>query len=148
MRLFQLSLRILVSASLVLLLCFDTAALTLCHHCITTVSRELANDGDDDNPRTAPLSQLIYVCIFMNILTLSFDAYGISAIFASILSWVDAIITIIFAAEMAFKVLIEGIWPYFSQNTADSFITIGCLVELFSNSGGGVSALRAFRMFR
>lgn len=113
-------------------------------------------------------SSFIIFLIVANTLVLAMDHYPIESDFELTLETINAILVLIFTTEMILKLFCYGPKKYISDpsNAFDGVIVVFSIVDLatsppvlfygFSNSashggstdGGGVSALRSFRLFR
>lgn len=100
---------------------------------------------------TSPWAYLIYLCIFVNLIVLALDGYGISSQLQYALATTNLALTIIFAAEMIVLWLCVGPISYFSEvpNVIDSVVVVASILELFfSAQVTGIKALRMVRLFR
>jgi hypothetical protein len=114
---------------------------------------------------TSPmLNFVVMMLIILNTGVLAGDHYGMAESTATALDIVNFILTILFAMEMAVKMIGLGLRRYARDpfNAFDAVIVLTTLVELaalppafltpsqedLSSAGGGISALRTFRLFR
>lgn len=91
------------------------------------------------------------LCVFANTVVLGLDYYGIDPTTSSILTVFNTVFTIIFAIEIALKLLAVGVVKYLRDklNYMDGAIVILSMVELIFMSGkGALSALRSVRIIR
>ena len=92
----------------------------------------------------------IYIAIFINMLLLCMEHYGMSSELATFLETSNVILTAIFALEMALKLMGLG-WKVYADdgmNQFDAVIVIVSVFELSFESSSGLSALRCFRLLR
>ena len=89
-------------------------------------------------------------CIAVNTLVLSMEYNGMPSSYAKGLDVVNLILTIAFILEMATKVIGMGFEEYAKDrfNLFDAAVVIMSIVELALSAGGGLTALRAFRILR
>jgi len=109
------------------------------------------------------LNFTVMVLIVVNTAVLGWDHYPMEAATAEALEVINFVLTILFAIEMMVKILGLGIRRYGRDpfNAFDAVIVLTTIVELFllppsfitvvedsAAAGGGISALRTFRLFR
>jgi hypothetical protein len=101
----------------------------------------------------------IMFCIVTNTVTLALDEFPENEARVAYCEEINSVLTMIFIAEMALKLLGIGLEAYFSDgmNIFDAAIVIASIAELISDalasgdgsgSAGPIGALRAFRVFR
>jgi hypothetical protein len=97
--------------------------------------------AEDDH---SPLSNFVLLCIFLNVLLLTMDGYGISARLAFYIQLLSTIFTYVFIAEAVFKIVVMGLIDYFSQfsNVFDFFVISGSILEITLTNMGSVTTLR------
>lgn len=90
------------------------------------------------------------VLVVLNTLAMAVEHHGMDSSLATFLEFLNVIFVLIFAAELVLKLTALGIKQYFSDqfNKFDFVIVNIGLVELLFDFGGGVSALRMFRLVR
>ena len=89
-------------------------------------------------------------CIAVNTLVLAMEYDGMPSSYAKGLDVVNLILTISFILEMVTKVIGMGFEEYAKDrfNLFDAAVVIMSIVELALSAGGGLTALRAFRILR
>jgi hypothetical protein len=102
--------------------------------------------------RSDTFENFMTICVTLNTLILAFDHYGINKNLERVFTNLNLAFTIVFGAEMFFKLIGLGIKNYLMDrmNYLDGSVVILSIVELafLSNSGGSLSAFRAVRIFR
>jgi len=92
----------------------------------------------------------VLLCIVANTISLSIEHYGMDAALREGLSTANAVFAIIFAVEMAMKLLGLGISGYVAErfNIFDGVIVVISLVELGVGGDGAFAAFRTVRIAR
>jgi len=101
--------------------------------------------------KNAFFENFMTLCVTINTVTLAIDHYGISENTGDILSTFNMVFTVIFAIEMALKLLALGFVKYLrdKMNYLDGSVVLLSLVEVaFLSGGGALSAFRTVRIFR
>ena len=93
---------------------------------------------------------IFVVCIAVNTLVLAMEYDGMPNSYANALDVINLILTIMFILEMVSKVIGMGFEEYSKDrfNMFDATVVILSIVELALSAGGGLTALRAFRILR
>ncbi|XP_072506806.1 sodium channel protein type 10 subunit alpha [Notamacropus eugenii] len=98
-----------------------------------------------------PFTELaVTLCIVTNTLFMSMEHYNMTPSFSSMLQKGNIFFTVIFTAEMVFKIIAFHPYYYFqrSWNIFDSVIVTLSLVELGLPQKASLSVLRSFRLLR
>ncbi|XP_034722264.1 sodium channel protein type 4 subunit alpha B isoform X2 [Etheostoma cragini] len=92
----------------------------------------------------------ITICIVLNTVFMAMEHYPMTEDFQELLSIGNLVFTVIFTAEMVFKLLAMDPYYYFQVgwNVFDSIIVTMSLVELGLANVEGLSVLRSFRLMR
>ncbi|XP_056444692.1 sodium channel, voltage-gated, type I like, alpha b isoform X2 [Gadus chalcogrammus] len=92
----------------------------------------------------------ITICIVLNTLFMAMEHYPMTIEFNNVLSVGNLVFTVIFTAEMCFKIIALDPYYYFQQgwNIFDSIIVSLSLMELGLANVEGLSVLRSFRLLR
>ena len=96
------------------------------------------------------VDSFLTTCILVNFVLLAVEHHGMPLWLADILEVCNLILTVIFALELAIRLVAFG-YRYFYDfmNCLDAFIVVTSVLELvFLDSGGSVSALRILRLMR
>ena len=96
------------------------------------------------------VDSFLTTCISVNFVLLALDHHGQPQWWALALEWCNYALTAIFSVELVIKVFGFGPLGYFgdAMNWLDAVCVITSLMEVFFQSGGGVSALRVLRLMR
>ncbi|KAJ8011470.1 hypothetical protein DPEC_G00058550 [Dallia pectoralis] len=96
------------------------------------------------------LDLAITICIVLNTLFMALEHYPMTEEFNNVLSVGNLVFTVIFTAEMVFKLIAMDPYFYFQQgwNIFDGIIVCLSLMELGLSNVEGLSVLRSFRLLR
>uniref|UniRef100_A0AAZ3RB99 Sodium channel protein n=1 Tax=Oncorhynchus tshawytscha TaxID=74940 RepID=A0AAZ3RB99_ONCTS len=96
------------------------------------------------------LDLAITICIVLNTLFMALEHYPMTDEFNNVLSVGNLVFTVIFTAEMVFKLIAMDPYFYFQQgwNMFDGIIVCLSLMELGLSNVEGLSVLRSFRLLR
>uniref|UniRef100_A0A4W5RHP2 Sodium channel protein n=1 Tax=Hucho hucho TaxID=62062 RepID=A0A4W5RHP2_9TELE len=96
------------------------------------------------------LDLAITICIVLNTLFMALEHYPMTDEFNNVLSVGNLVFTVIFTAEMVFKLIAMDPYYYFQQgwNMFDGIIVCLSLMELGLSNVEGLSVLRSFRLLR
>uniref|UniRef100_A0A6Q2YDG1 Sodium channel protein n=1 Tax=Esox lucius TaxID=8010 RepID=A0A6Q2YDG1_ESOLU len=96
------------------------------------------------------LDLAITICIVLNTLFMALEHYPMTDEFNNVLSVGNLVFTVIFTAEMVFKLIAMDPYFYFQQgwNIFDGIIVCLSLMELGLSNVEGLSVLRSFRLLR
>ncbi|XP_073329243.1 sodium channel, voltage-gated, type I-like, alpha [Pagrus major] len=92
----------------------------------------------------------ITICIVLNTLFMAMEHQPMSVTFSYMLTVGNVVFTIIFTAEMVFKIIALDPYYYFQKgwNIFDSIIVSLSLMEFCMSNSGSMSVLRSFRLLR
>ncbi|KAM8749234.1 sodium channel, voltage-gated, type I-like, alpha isoform 1-T1 [Acanthopagrus schlegelii] len=92
----------------------------------------------------------ITICIVFNTVFMAMEHYPMSPGFGLVLSVGNVVFTVIFTAEMVFKIIALDPYYYFQKgwNIFDAIIVSLSLLEFCMSSSGSMSVLRSFRLLR
>ncbi|KAL0966557.1 hypothetical protein UPYG_G00296740 [Umbra pygmaea] len=96
------------------------------------------------------LDLAITICIVLNTLFMALEHYPMTDDFNNVLSVGNLVFTVIFTAEMVFKLIALDPYYYFQRgwNIFDGIIVCLSLMELGLSNVEGLSVLRSFRLLR
>ncbi|XP_010339792.1 sodium channel protein type 10 subunit alpha isoform X3 [Saimiri boliviensis] len=100
---------------------------------------------------TDPFAELtITLCIVVNTIFMAMEYHGMSSTFEAMLYIGNIVFTIVFTAEMVFKIIAFDPYYYFQKkwNIFDCVIVTVSLLELGVARKGSLSVLRSFRLLR
>ncbi|XP_032315074.1 sodium channel protein type 10 subunit alpha [Camelus ferus] len=100
---------------------------------------------------TDPFAELtITLCIVVNTIFMAMEHYGMSFAFDTMLQTGNIVFTVIFTAEMVFKIIAFDPYYYFQKrwNIFDCIIVTVSLIELGTARKGSLTVLRTFRLLR
>nr|XP_035134084.2 sodium channel protein type 10 subunit alpha isoform X3 [Callithrix jacchus] len=100
---------------------------------------------------TDPFAELtITLCIVVNTVFMAMEYHGMSSTFEAMLYIGNIVFTVVFTAEMVFKIIAFDPYYYFQKkwNIFDCIIVTVSLLELGVARKGSLSVLRSFRLLR
>uniref|UniRef100_A0A2K5SD67 Sodium channel protein n=1 Tax=Cebus imitator TaxID=2715852 RepID=A0A2K5SD67_CEBIM len=100
---------------------------------------------------TDPFAELtITLCIVVNTIFMAMEYHGMSSTFEAMLYIGNIVFTVVFTAEMVFKIIAFDPYYYFQKkwNIFDCVIVTVSLLELGVARKGSLSVLRSFRLLR
>uniref|UniRef100_A0A671XGQ0 Sodium channel protein n=1 Tax=Sparus aurata TaxID=8175 RepID=A0A671XGQ0_SPAAU len=92
----------------------------------------------------------ITICIVLNTMFMAMEHHPMSPGFGLVLSVGNVVFTVIFTAEMVFKIIALDPYYYFQKgwNIFDAIIVSLSLLEFCMSNSGSMSVLRSFRLLR